>query len=190
MINKKRVLIAHYNGSWFDEPSKIGYEDQIKWVTALLQQENVEVTRIEAIPSDEEVMEFDGIIFFSLSFKREAGGIRKRTGKKVFVVTGLPERGDDQLGFVPISKSIGWHEVAGIISKCLHASSKILIRTEVHGVANRADTNWHSLEGDRLESAVEDFLKEKAGLEYVLERGGIVSINCIKGLLTKEIRYI
>jgi hypothetical protein len=107
----KNILIVHY-GSWFTEKDALSYEDQISRLAELLKGIGIATDRIFRPPTRDEISRFDAVAFISLSFKKEANEIKSHTGKPVFMITGLVERGDDALGVIPLCKSSGFGEIA------------------------------------------------------------------------------
>lgn len=186
----KRVLIAHHVGSWFNEKTCLEYEQQIGMLTSLLKEKGISVERTKARELElVEVSEFDGIVFISISFKKDAKELKRKTDKHVFAVTGLSERGDDDSGVIIIEKAQGWHEVARIISESLSSQSGILIRTEKSSVSNRYDIHWRPLP-ESMRKEIEAFLDENSTRKAEMERGGVVTIPRAEGLPRQEIRYI
>lgn len=183
----KRVLIAHYNGSWFNEKTILEYEQQISVLIKILKKFGVIVERFAHMPSDEEVDGFDAVVTISISFKRDAKKIRQNTGKKVFIVTGIIERGDDAFGVIPIEKSIGLHMVAVKILEELSVLFGFMIRTSANSASERDDMfQWRPLP-EELHSIMGNFFKENPAVPIILRHGGIVTIDRLNKKLTQEI---
>lgn len=111
---KKKALIVHF-GSWFSERNMQRYQDEISTIIELLKKADISVERLERLPVDYEIAACDAIIFISTSFKKDAKKIKSTTDKLVFVISGLPERGDDEFEIIPLDKSQGCHINAAII---------------------------------------------------------------------------
>ncbi|KKQ44944.1 MAG: hypothetical protein US63_C0022G0015 [Candidatus Moranbacteria bacterium GW2011_GWC2_37_8] len=179
----KKVLIVHF-GSWFSE----SYQGEIETLTGLLERASVSVERLERLPVNHEIAACDAIIFISLSFKKDAKKIKATTDRLVFVITGLPERGDDEFGVIPLDKNRGYRINARIISGKLIEEQKFLIRTDPDSVANRDQMDWRQMPEDRIQN-FKVFLEEKPELKAILAKGGTITINRFNGIVTENVRH-
>lgn len=182
----KKILIVHF-GDWFSETNMQHYQRGIDSLTELLEKANVSVERLERLPVDYEIAACDAIIFISLSFKQDAKDIKAMTDKLIFVITGLPERGDDEFGVIPLDKSLGYHVNARTICEKLFEEQKFLIRTAPDSVADRDQMNWRPVPEDMVQE-FKSFLDKNPEQKAILAKGGIITINRFRGLLTENVK--